>query len=87
MSPTKNGYDDVDFEVIQRITTLESKEEQLSGRVEEHEHLIDKIDNKLNRVVESVKQIRNALYLMALVQAYQIPELKGVVAKILSLIP
>lgn len=72
------------MEILQRVSILETKEEQTDKRVGEHDILIKTMDTKLSTLVAEVKQIRNALYFLAVCVAANIPALQGLPTKILS---
>ncbi len=72
--------------VSERIAVLETKEEVLAGRVDAHEELIQKLDEKLSTLVGEVRQIRNALYLMALSILANIPALAAAIEAILRVL-
>ena len=57
----------------ERVARLETREETLTTLVAGHGVLIEKLDTKISILVDQVKQIRNALYLMAFCIAANIP--------------
>lgn len=59
----------------QRITRLETRDEYLHLRVQEHDELITELGEKVSILVTEIKQVRNALYVMAAMIAANIPAL------------
>ena len=70
----------------ERIKELEVRVEQLTTDVVKHDDLIDNIQVNLQTLIHQVTQIRNALYLMALAIASNIPALQKIMTALSTLI-
>lgn len=71
-----------DMETHGRLSTLESNQSYIKTKVTEHDHLLDKLDTQIGKLVNEVKQIRNALYFMGVMIAANVPALGEMVAMI-----
>lgn len=71
---------DLDLEMSERIATLEQQRKDLRDKVSEHEAEIRSVKTDITHIVNDVRQIRNALYVMAVALACNVP----FVAKILE---
>lgn len=69
----------------ERIAVLETREEQTEAKLEAHDILIRKLDGQLSTIVVEVKQIRNALYVMAVAIMANVPQVAEVVKALLKL--
>ena len=70
------------LEVVERLATLEKDHEHTKGDVEAHGKLLDSLDGKVSDLVGEVKQIRNAIYFMAVTIAANVPSLQSLVVAI-----
>lgn len=66
---------DLKMEFAERLTELEVTQRDISKDVAKHDALLDEMGTKLTTLVLEVKQIRNALYVMAAAVAANVPAL------------
>lgn len=73
-----------DVHTAERLTALEVKEESLRVTVDDHGRVLSNLDERISALVSEVKGIRNALYIMALAIAANVPALNSVLVIIKS---
>lgn len=73
-----------DVHTAERLTALEVKEESLRLTVDDHGRVLSNLDYRISALVSEVKGIRNALYIMALAIAANIPALSSLLSVIKS---
>lgn len=78
---------DLKLEFAERLTELEVTQRDMSKDVAKHDALLDEMGTKLTTLVLEVKQIRNALYLMAAAVAANVPALGQLVQYLKSVLP
>lgn len=71
-----------DLEVIERVSALEVNQDILKEEQIDHKAQIKDIREKLTILVVEVRQIRNALYVLAGAVAMNVPALAGILEKI-----
>jgi hypothetical protein len=62
--------------ITDRVSRVETDQENIKIQVEKHDALLDALDGKMSKLVLEVKQIRNALYVMAAAIAANVPALQ-----------
>lgn len=78
---------DLKMAFAERLTELEVTQRDISKDVAKHDALLDEMGTKLTTLVLEVKQIRNALYLMAAAVAANVPALAQLVQYIKTALP
>jgi flagellar motility protein MotE (MotC chaperone) len=68
--------------ITERLRALEVKEEELRKQSDEHNAIIKELENSIMGIVSEMKQIRNALYLMAFTIACNVPVVSDLFTKI-----
>lgn len=61
----------------ERMERIESKQRHTRRTLSLHERTLKALDHKVSTLVDQVRQIRNALYMMAFAISCNIPGLKG----------
>lgn len=79
--------DRINLDFSSRISSLEQGRDYVEKEVASHEHLLKDLDGKMNSLVADVKQIRNALYLMALGIAANVPAVQSLLEQLKILLP
>lgn len=65
-----------------RVSTLEVHSDNLKTSVKEHDESLEILQDKFGVLVTEVKQIRNALYFMAVTIGFHIPAVADILAYI-----
>ena len=73
-----------DVHTAERLTALEVKEESLRLTVSDHGRVLSHMDERISALVSEVKGIRNALYIMVLAIAANVPALNSILIVIKS---
>lgn len=68
---------EINLRVADAIARLESRGETLSETVDQHDKSISSLEKSVSAVVSEIKQIRNAIYLMAGMLALNISDEKA----------
>lgn len=76
---SRQGY------VIRKLSKLEERSEQHEDMIKKHDELLLDIHEDIGRLVEQVKGIRSALYMMAVVILGNIPALQPVLSSLKAL--
>lgn len=75
-------FDEQDLRVGERLATLETNQRVDRKEIGAHRKDLDDIKQKMTTLVLEVRQIRNALYVLAGAVAMNIPALSGLVEKL-----
>lgn len=75
-------FDEQDLKVGERLAALEVRTTSTEATTAKHEEMLQDLKDKLSLLVLEVKQIRNALYLMAGAIAMNVPALSDLLTKI-----
>ena len=65
--------DELVLSTVQRLTSLEERLANTEKQVGTQAELIDKINDKMLKLLDEVRQIRNALYVMAIAVSASVP--------------
>ena len=68
---------DLNLELVGRLATVETKTEVHAQELAAHDALLSQMDKQVGTLVSEVRQIRNALYALALAAAANVPALQG----------
>lgn len=75
-----------EFIFAERITKAESELEHHAITLRSHDRLINEMSDKIGVIVDEMRQIRNALYIMATVISLTIPALQDLLRTVKGLI-
>ena len=78
-------FDEQDMRVGERLASLEVRVDRNEVTTKEHDELIADIREKMTMMVVEVRQIRNALYVLAGAVAMNIPALGGILQQVKAL--